>query len=155
LNEITSVFTEIQGDRVIREIRNPLIISRSSITGIPTPRITIKSIKVDSFGISSTIKIFREWETVFSNICSRVTHWNSAGGLFRDICFHISCCRFNPCGCLYTIRTFEPCEGAGGEYACGFDVVYDFVAREESEGVGEDFEGVDGGEDVLEIDCIV
>ena len=40
-------------------------------------------------------------------------------------------------------------------YASGVDVVYDFVAREESEGVGEGFEGVDGGEDVLEIDCIV
>jgi len=40
-------------------------------------------------------------------------------------------------------------------YECRVDIIDDFVAREEAEGVVEDFEGVDGGKDVLEIDCVV
>jgi hypothetical protein len=46
-------------------------------------------------------------------------------------------------------------EGEGEKYACGVDVVDDFIAREESEEVGVGFEGVDGRKDVLEVDCVI
>jgi len=58
--------------------------------------------------------------------------------LFRDVSFHVPCDGFDPGGCVGRV-----------------DVVDDFVGAEEAEGVAEGFEGVDCGEDVLEVDCVV
>jgi hypothetical protein len=40
-------------------------------------------------------------------------------------------------------------------YPCGISIVDNLVAGEEAKRVGERFECVDGGKDVLEIDCII
>lgn len=96
LHEITPILTKKQGDRIIRKIRHPLIISTSCITRIPTPRVTIESIEIDSLGIGSAVEVLGEGETILAYIGCGVAYRDGASGLFGYVGFHVAGCGLDP-----------------------------------------------------------
>jgi hypothetical protein len=127
---------ERDGEVAIR--RNLLVPSGCRVRRWITPRIVVEGKEVASDGVGTAVQVCGDLVTVALDISSRVTNRNRAISTSSDISLHITTNSLD-------VRSSES----------GVITVDNLVGRVEKKGIIVLREGVNGGEDALEVDVVV
>ena len=131
-------FGKEDGDGVVAERLDLLLISGGLVVGRITPRVVIEGKEVGSLIVGSAVEIVGGFDTVVVNVGSGVPDRDGAVSTVANVLFHV------------TGDSLDVGSGRGR-----LDVVDDFVTREEKEGVAVLLELINGGKDALEVFGVV
>jgi hypothetical protein len=126
------------GDAVVFERLDLLVPTADGEAAGVAPRVIIEREEVASLVGSPAVHVLGHLVPVGVDICGRVSHGDLAVTLRSDVLSHI------------TSDSLHVRGGGGGGI-----IVDDLVSREESEGIGVTSKGIDGREDVLQVDGVV
>jgi hypothetical protein len=103
-----------------------------------TPRVVVESEEIAALIIGTTVHVLSHLLTVRVDISSRVSDGDGTVSTASDVLSHV------------TSDSLDIWRSWGGEI-----IINNLVTGEESQGVGVVCEGIDGGEDVLEVNGVV